>query len=133
MATSTTRRRYEVTPESMWERIGDFYALHTWVPAVAALTPLRDRGARRLTLADGAEIVESLVDAGTWFYRYRMDEPGPIPVADYRSDLRVEADGPGACVVEWNARFAARGTTEAAATEVIAGFQHSALDALAEG
>ncbi|AEW92624.1 MULTISPECIES: SRPBCC family protein [Streptomycetaceae] len=133
MVTISRRRRYTVPAEQMWKRIGDFYALHTWVPGVADVVRVPEREARRIVLADGGELIETLVEAGECYYRYRMDEPGPIPVRNYRSALSVASDGDHACVVEWTSEFAPRGTTEAEAGEVISAFQVSGLDALTQG
>ena len=85
-----------------WRRIGRFDDM-SWHPAIAGLEMLdgaaSDAGARRrLTTADGGQLVECLVehDMAGRTYRYRM-ETSPLPLTDYDSTISVEALAKGGC------------------------------------
>src|SRR5688572_8916284 len=51
---------------------------------------------RVVTLGDGARLVERLAfeDAARRRLEYVMVDPGGVPIADYRGEVRVDADGP---------------------------------------
>ncbi len=61
---------------------------------------------RRLTLVDGGEIVEALLqhDDAARAYAYRLVS-GPLSVETYQALLHVEEDGAGGALVRWSARF----------------------------
>ncbi len=56
---------------------------------------------RTVTLADGVRLVERLEqeDAAGRRLAYAMVDTGGVPIADYHGAVRVDPDGPGACVV----------------------------------
>jgi GNAT superfamily N-acetyltransferase len=129
MASVHKQEHYDVGAEAMWERIGDFHGLHTWHPGVEGSEPTDGGQARILTLAGGGGTIrETRLDEGPASYSYRIDE-GPLPVADYTAQTRVEPDGDG-CVVIWTAEFEPSGATEKEAVAVIEGIFQSGLDAL---
>ena len=64
MATVTETIRINATPDQVWEMIGEFNGLNTWHPAVAKSEQYEEGGVvyRKLTLGDGAVIIESMDD-----------------------------------------------------------------------
>lgn len=128
MAKASRNKRYDVSADDMWKRIGGWGTMHEWHPAVTA-TEVSDDGSRRtLTLGDGATILEGLVEEGEHSYTYRFEET-PLPVKDYTATISVREDGDG-CVVDWEGSFEPDGADEAAAVEIIAGIYQAGLDAL---
>ena len=93
-------------PDQVWKRIGDFFNLADWHPAVVSSDAEGDGQKRRIVLADGNEVIEELVekDDGERRYTYTMTNPGPLPLTNYKATLSVEADGSGSKVT-WSGRF----------------------------
>lgn len=122
-----------VPARTVWETIGGFNDLVRWHPAVAKSEETKKGSAtlRTLQLHGGGAIVEQLEtrDDNARAYSYSILE-GPLPVARYRSTLRVNenADGRG-CTVEWSSEFEPSGAPESEAVKVVrgiyeAGFQN---------
>lgn len=124
----TTTRRYSVSAEDMWERIGDPGALAAWHPAVDA-TDLIDGGWTRINHLGTAQVVEPIVDRSDRQYTFRMSQT-PLPLRGFESTLRVREADPCGCVVEWEATFTPTGVSDAEADELVAGFFEAGLDAL---
>jgi hypothetical protein len=117
-----------------WALVGGFNALPEWHPAVQSST-LEDGGRiRRLQLAGGASLVERLQTFSESEYSYGYSiEQGPLPVARYRSVVRVADDpGSGGCRVEWSGEFLPAGVSEPEAIAVIRGIYRAGLDRLGE-
>jgi hypothetical protein len=131
MVQVTEKIRLDRTAGEVWREIGKFGALADWHPAIQSLE-LEEGGAlRRLTLADGGQILERLHthdDAGRT-YTYSIVE-GPMPVADYRSTLKVLEQGPSACEVRWSGEFRNSGASAEEAAGIIRDIYRSGLDAL---
>lgn len=123
----------QASAEDLWRLIGGFNALSEWHPAVQH-SVLEDGGRiRRLSLVNGASLIERLhaFSEGERSYGYSIEE-GPLPVANYRSTLSVrERPGQRACEVHWSGEFSPAGATEPEAVGVISGIYRSGLDALA--
>lgn len=96
-----------IPADAVWQRIGEFSALAEWHPGVLS-SPLLpgDLLRRRVTLADGAEIIEHCThrDDAARRYGYIIDR-GPLPVKGYEATLAVVATGPFDCRVEWCCTF----------------------------
>lgn len=118
----------------VWRLIGGYNALSEWHPAVQR-SVLEDNGrVRRLSLANGASLVERLhaFSERERSYAYSIEE-GPLPVASYRSTLSVrERAGQRGCEVYWWGEFAPTGATESEAVGVIRGIYRAGLDTLAQ-
>lgn len=123
----------------LWKKVGDFNGLNTWHPAIAKSEIVKgannEVGAhRKLTLGDGAVIVEELAardDAGMTL-TYTIVE-APLPVTDYKSTITVTADGEGKSKLSWGSTFKpAAGTEAAKAQEIIGGIYQAGLDNLAK-
>jgi hypothetical protein len=112
--------------------IGGFDALPQWHPAVKGSSLEADGRVRRLQLANGASLVERLqaFSEAERSYAYSIEQ-GPLPVARYRSLLRVhEQPGEGGCRVEWSGEFLPNGASEPEAVDVIRGIYRAGLDQL---
>lgn len=126
-------------PADVWKKVGDFNGLNTWHPAIASSEIVKgsnnEVGAhRKLTLGDGAVIVEELAardEAGMTIAYTIVD--APLPVTDYRSTITVTADGDDKSKVTWGSTFKpAAGTEPASAQELIGGIYQAGLDNLAK-
>lgn len=121
--------------EKVWALIGGFDALSRWHPAVAGSTAASEGGKtlRRLALHGGGTIIEALDhhDAGARRYSYTILS-GPLPVANYRSELSVEEQGAERCRVRWSSQFSPDGVPEPEAVETIRGVYRAGLDSLRE-
>lgn len=121
------------SPDEVWAAIGEFCAISDWHPVVATCE-IQDKDGtthRLLTTGDGAELLEKQLghDDATMVYEYAIME-SPLPVADYVSSIKVEADGDGSRVV-WASTFAANGASDEEATGVISGIYDAGLAELA--
>ncbi|MCC2656331.1 MAG: hypothetical protein K0Q76_1439 [Panacagrimonas sp.] len=123
----------------LWKKVGDFNGLNTWHPAIAKSEIVKgannEVGAhRKLTLGDGAVIVEELAarDEAGMTLTYTIVE-SPLPVTDYKSTITVTADGDGKSKITWGSTFKpAAGTEPAKAQELIGGIYQGGLDNLAK-
>jgi len=126
----------EAKPTEVWMAIGRFGGLHEWHPAAKGValhgTGKQAGDTRIIDLGDGASITEVLVDHddATMSYSYVITA-SPLPVAGYRSTLRVMADGAGTRVA-WSSTFDANGASAADAEAAIAGVYTAGLGALQE-
>ncbi|MBZ8132129.1 SRPBCC family protein [Afifella sp. IM 167] len=113
------------TPEEVWALIGDYFAMESWHPGVAACEREADGKTRRLTLPDGASIREERTDDGILphAYAYSIVE-SPLPLKRHAATLAVTPQGKGARV-DWQCEFAA----EAGAEEVVAGILAGVFEA----
>lgn len=126
------------SPDVVWERIGRFGDM-SWHPAIFATENPGGNAAgavRVLTIGErgGPTVTEELTahsDADRRYaYRIVAVDPTVLPVTNYASQIAVEAAGEGSRVI-WGGRFdLPAGTTEAAASETMAGVYSGGLDAL---
>jgi mxaD protein len=127
-----------LSPADLWKKVGDFNGLNTWHPAISKSEVVKGNnnevGAhRKLTLADGAVIVEELAarDETAMSLTYTIVE-GPLPVTDYRATVSVAPEGEGKSKLVWSSTFKpAAGTEAAKAQEIIGGVYQAGLDNLA--
>jgi hypothetical protein len=115
-----------------WAAVGDFCGIASWHPAVAKCEMSTKDGAtfRTLTLKDGAKLLEkqTAFDAAAMTYSYTIEE-GPLPVANYKSTLKVMPKGDGA-TIDWSGTFDAKGAADADAVKTITGIYEGGVDAL---
>jgi hypothetical protein len=129
MARVGTSKRYDVSGQEMWERIGDPGRIYEWHPAVEA-TEMLDGGRKRVdTLGDGGRVSATILEQAERHHTYRVDE-SPLPLDNLVGTLRVRDEGEGACVVEWEATFDPAGIPEDEAVELVRGIFQAGLDAL---
>ena len=133
MAKVNMQTRLPVSADQLWRTIGGFNALPAWHPAIATSEASgEDKGATRtLGLAGGGSIVERLEDAypKRRSYRYSILS-GPLPVADYLSELHVIDNGDGSSTVEWSSEFQPKGTSENDAVSTMRGVYQAGRDNL---
>jgi hypothetical protein len=129
MARVRTSKRYEVSGEGMWERIGDPGTIYEWHPGVEA-TEMLDGGRKRVdTLVDGGRVSATILEQAERHHTYRVDE-SPLPLDNLVGTLRVRDEGEGACIVEWEATFDPAGIPEDEAVELVRGVFQAGLDVL---
>lgn len=122
------------TPATVWKLVGNFNALDVWNPAVSNSQingPGTKVGTRRtLTLAGGkAPVIEQLTayDAAKTSYSYTIVS-GPLPVANYKSTISLNATADGKTLMKWTSTFEpAGGADSAAATQAVEGVYDGGL------
>ena len=115
-----------------WAAISDFCGISAWHPAVEKCEFSQKDGAtlRTLTLKGGGTILEQLVkqDDKAMTQSYIILE-GVLPVAKYKSTLKVVPNGDGA-TYDWSGTFDAKGAADAEAIKVISGVYAAGVDSL---
>jgi hypothetical protein len=130
MAEALVSKRYDVSSEEVWGRVGDPAKLADWHPYITR-TEMSDDGTTRVnTTADGARVAETILEQGDRYHVFRIDD-GPVPYDGFVATIRARDDGEGACIVEWDARFEPKDMPEPDAVEFTRGFFQAGLDALA--
>lgn len=131
MAKVSVTTDVEVAADQLWSLIGGFNTLPDWHPAVEK-SELQEEGSMRvLSLAGGGEIVEKLEkhDDNQRTYSYTITD-SPLPVANYRAEIKVTDEGNGKSSVEWSGEFSADGAPENEAIDVVTGVFQAGLDNL---
>jgi len=122
----------QTSPDQLWQLIGGFGSLPSWLPYVAK-SELSDGGrVRHLANPEGVVIVERLetFDDSGRSYSYSILQ-APFPVTGYLSTLRVLSKDSGSRV-EWSGRFTPKGVSAAEASRLFQGFFEDGLKALAD-
>ena len=122
--------KLNVSADEAWRLIGGFNALPDWHPSVEKSELTEEGQTRTLSLAaGGGTIVEKLekMDDGSRTYSYSIVD-SPLPVANYRSTIKVSGEGDD-CTIEWTGEFDAVGG-EDDATEAIRGIYQAGFDNL---
>lgn len=122
-----------MSPDALWNKIGDFCGIGDWHPAVEKCVLSADGKQRTLSLKGGGTIVEALesVDNANHAYTYTILS-GPLPVANYHSTISVSADPKGSAL-KWVGKYDAKGAPDADAKKVIDGIYESGEKALVGG
>jgi hypothetical protein len=105
MAKVSVSAEYSSSADKVWGIIGSFDGLAAWHPVIETCT-LEDGGNnRRLTLGDGAQLLEKLIshDDSARTYTYSILE-SPLPFSDYVSTVKVSQSDDG-CTVDWSSEF----------------------------
>jgi len=131
MAIVKMSSKVPVSAAQLWDVIGQFNALSDWHPAIEKSELEQDGEVRRLSLAGGGEIVERLEESSdeSRTYSYSILE-SPLPVAGYKSSIKVTDDEGGGCTVEWSSNFSPSGAPEGDAIKVIQGIYQAGFDNL---
>ena len=119
----------------VWQRIGGFHSLPDWNRTVRDSTMHEGGRLRRLETADGAVIVERLLEfsEAARSYRYTI-EASALPLTRYQATLRVLAGAqPGSCQVEWSSSFYTDAEQEAPLTALFERLYRAGLDELRRG
>lgn len=119
--------------EKVWEVMGKFGGLADWHPAAVACTTSEEAGdvIRTISIPGGGSLIEKLEALHTkqFSMTYSIID-GPLPVANYRSTLKLVPQGEEACKAVWSGEFNASGADDEAAQTVIRGIYTAGLDAL---
>ncbi|MHA1536749.1 MAG: SRPBCC family protein [Alphaproteobacteria bacterium] len=116
MSNVNLNTKLPVSADIVWQTIGGFSSIAQWHPAIESSEETSEDGAtiRTLTLAGGAgtvvEKLETLNDKER-SCTYSIVS-SPMPLSNYEATLRVRADGPMSCTVEWSSQFDAEGASE---------------------
>lgn len=102
----------DAPPEKVWAIVSDF-ARADWLPGVAGIEAsggnAPDVSRRRLTMADGGAIDETLVrwdgDKMTIAYHRDRDDIRRLPAINYMTHVTVKPGEGGRALVEWKGRF----------------------------
>lgn len=89
---------------AVWALLKDWGGMAKWHPAVESVTV---NGTERiLNLKGGGKVIEELeaIDEANLSLRYRMKDPGPIPVNNYSAQISVATVGSGS-IVNWKGAF----------------------------
>ncbi len=117
---------------TVWKRVGNFCGISAWDPSVAKCELSSDGKQRRLTLKNGATVVEALVkwSDARHFYTYKIVS-SPLPVAGYKSTLKVAAGKAGSgSIITWQGRYEAKGASNVEAKKIIDSIYESGTEAL---
>lgn len=126
------KQHYDAPAAKVWDLIGDFYAVEKWMPGLIGVLRNDDQQTRTITMPDGGQLVEKLMEEGPLFHHYRFDDPGPVPVRGFTARIAVTAVGTDESEIHWAAQFEpAPGVTEEDATAGLAGFYQACLDKIA--
>jgi len=119
-----------VSADNVWKLIGGFNALPDWHPAVEKSELTEEGQTRKLSLAGGGVIVETLekMDDGSRTYTYSIQE-SPFPIANYTATIKVSGEGENS-TVEWSSEFEAAGAPEGDAMELVQGIYQAGFDNL---
>ena len=85
---------------AVWALVKDWGGMAKWHPAIESVTV---NGTERiLNLKGGGRVIEELeaIDEANMALRYRMKDPGPVPVNNYSAQISVAAVGSGATAGE---------------------------------
>lgn len=122
----------DVSADQVWQFIGRFSALPDWHPGVEKAELEEEGQVRKLSLVGGGTIVERLerIDDKERVYSYSI-ENSPLPVANYKSTIRVRDEGDGKrTVVEWSSEFTPSGASEQDAVKAVQDMYKAGLDNL---
>jgi len=119
-----------VAAGDLWKLIGGFDALPDWHPAVAKSELENDGQDRRLSLVDGATLLEKLVhlDDDAHTYSYTIEE-SPLPLKDYKATIEVHERDTG-CTLKWSSEFEANGAPESDAVAIVRSIYQGGFDSL---
>jgi carbon monoxide dehydrogenase subunit G len=127
----------DAPPAKVWALLKDWGGMAKWHPGIAEVSV---NGTERiLNLKGGGRVVEELeaVDEAGMSLRYRMKDPGPVPVNNFSAQMSVAAAG-AITTVNWRGAFyraflnndPPAGQDDAAAVTAIAGMYKSGLESL---
>lgn len=135
MPSVTMSTKVAADPEQLWKLVGGFAAIADWHPAVEKAELKGEEGRkgtlRVLHLAGGGKIVERLEEISPTerVYSYSIVE-GPLPVRNYRAEIRVVDNGDGTSTVSWSSSFEPAGVKENEAVNIIRSIYEAGLENL---
>lgn len=135
MAKVSMSRDLSASADIVWEIVGKFSAIDSWLPPIASCEADGDAvgDMRKLTTVDGAVVHERLdsIDDDARTYSYLITD-SPLPLSDYRATISVaEGDG-GFSVIHWSSEFEPVGAPEADVVAIVEGIYQAGFDAIEE-
>lgn len=107
-ATVNITKRIDAPADRVFAAIAGIGGLDRWFPIISACRVEGDGvGATRImTLANGAEMRDRIVEIDAGARRFRYERPvHPFPVTNYRGGVEVVDDGEDSAVLCWTVRF----------------------------
>jgi len=133
MTKITMSTRVNVTAARLWGLVGGFNGLPAWHPGVekSEVEGTGKGSLRKLRIAGGGEVVERLesLNETERVYAYSIVN-GPLPVANYVSELHVKDNPDGTSTLEWSSTFLPAGVPETEAVRLIEGMYQAGFDNL---
>lgn len=71
-------------------------------------------------------------DEENFLCRYSVIDRGPMPFADYRGQIRITPDGPGACIVNLQADYTPEGMSEQDSIDMYMANNHGGIAKMKE-
>jgi hypothetical protein len=127
---STLIRLSSMSPDALWQKVGDFCGIGSWHPAIEKCVLSADGKQRTLSLKGGGTIIEALElwDNANHTYGYTILS-SPLPVTNYHSTISVVPDANGSAL-RWMGTYDSKGAPDADAKKVIDGIYESGVKAL---
>jgi Polyketide cyclase / dehydrase and lipid transport len=127
---STLIRLSSMSPDALWQKVGDFCGIGSWHPAIEKCVLSADGKQRTLSLKGGGTMVEALElwDNANHTYAYTILS-SPLPVTNYHSTISVVPDANGSAL-RWMGTYDSKGAPDADAKKVIDGIYESGVKAL---
>lgn len=120
------------SPAKAWAAVGHFCGIASWLPPVTSCKLGMKDGhpVRFLSLKGGGKIEEEQISRNDkrMRYTYRI-LTSPLPVAHYRSTIRIIPHGKGS-LVRWGGHFQAKGASNAKAVKVITGIYEAGVNGI---
>ena len=134
MAKVSMSRDLSASAGVVWEIVGKFSTIDSWLPPIASCEADGDTvgDMRKLTTVDGAvvhERLDSIDDART--YSYSITD-SPLPLSDYRATISVAEGDDGFSVIHWSSEFEPVGAPEAEVVAIVEGIYQAGFDAIEE-
>ena len=112
--------------DRVWEVVSDFGGIQRWNPGAVRAISVEGEGigaVRTITLPGDAVLQEKLerYDEAARCFSYSITGESPLPLTDYESTIRLSADGPDSCRIEWSSTFAPAGISEDQARSMVEG------------
>ncbi|MGD1926330.1 MAG: SRPBCC family protein [Paracoccaceae bacterium] len=121
-------------PDLLWKTLARIDGLEQWMPNLVARCSVEGRGAgatRNLTLVDGAELSEAIleIDEAARRFRYAVASH-PFPARNIVGLISVDVQESGDVTVTWGAEFEIDEDIVEQVKQMMAGFYSAAIDAL---
>ena len=118
----------------IWRTVASCGGLELWMPSLVrscALTGTGPGAKRIVTLADGGELTERIVeiDETARRFRYAIDEH-PFPFSDAVGTISVETTGPTAFRLTWRSDFEIEESLAPTVEAMMTAFYSTAIDSL---
>lgn len=104
----TIEHRFPIAAEAAWKELGRFCSIAEWQSQVGscAVDERKEGIFRTILMKDGSQFVEKLEEYSSQARSFAYTiKSGPLPIADYRSELRFEPLGANETRLVWRAWY----------------------------